>query len=141
MNLFFMCLAILAGIFTTIEASINSQLGKFITPGMATLHSLAVGMAFIMIINLITGNFPSYLRVAHVRPLWLIGGFFGASIIYLSSKSIPELGISNTIILILSSQLLSSLLLDAIVNHVELSVRKMAGLILFLIGAVMYLKE
>lgn len=141
MNLIFMFLAIVAGVFTTIESSINSQLGKYITPGMATLHSLAVGLGFIMVINLVSGNIPSYSKVTTVRPLWLIGGFFGASIIYLSSKSIPQLGISNTIILVLSGQLLSGLILDAVVNHTEISIRKMAGMILFLIGTIMFLKE
>jgi transporter family-2 protein len=136
-----MLLAILAGIFTTIEASINSQLGKHITPGIATLHSLLVGMSFIFVLNLINGNLRYYTRITTVRPLWLIGGLFGASIIYLSSCAIPRLGISNTIILVLSGQLLSGLILDAVVNQVELSVRKLCGLILFLIGAIIYIKE
>lgn len=141
MNPIYMLLAILAGIFTTIEASINSQLGKCITPGIATLHSLMVGMSFILFLNLINGKLSYYTKITTVRPLWLIGGLFGASIIYLSSRSIPQLGISNTIILVLSGQLLSGLILDAIVNQVELSARKIAGLLLFLIGAIMYLKD
>lgn len=141
MNPFYMLLAILAGIFTTIEASINSQLGKFITPGIATLHSLMVGMSFILFLNLINGKLSYYTKITTVRPLWLIGGLFGASIIYLSSRSIPQLGISNTIILVLSGQLLSGLILDAVVNQVELNVRKIAGLLLFLVGAIMYLKD
>ena len=141
MNLFFMLLAILAGVFTTIEASINSQLGKFLTPSIATFHSLMVGMLFIFLMNLVKGNLSRYSKVVTVSPIWLIGGIFGASIIYLSSKSIPKLGISNTIILILSGQMLSGLLIDALINEVAISGKKMAGLILFLIGAIIYLKE
>jgi len=82
MNPFYMLLAILAGIFTTIEASVNSQLGKCITPGLATLHSLMVGTTFILLLNLTTGKLSLYSRITTVRPLWLIGGLFGASIIY-----------------------------------------------------------
>lgn len=141
MNLLYILLAILAGIFTTIESSINSQLGKYITPGVATLHSLMVGMTFILFLNLITGKLVYYAQITSIKPLWLIGGLFGASIIYLSSSAIPQLGISNTIILILSGQLLSGLIVDAIANNVELSVRKFIGLILFLIGAIVYLKD
>ncbi|MDD3173450.1 MAG: DMT family transporter [Herbinix sp.] len=141
MNLFYMVLAIIAGIFTTIESSINSQLGKYISPSLATLHSLIVGMTFILFINLINGKLYYYSKITTVKPIWLIGGLFGASIIYLSSSSIPRLGISNTIILILSGQMLSGLLIDAIVNNVEISVKKVAGLILFLIGTIIYLKE
>ncbi len=141
MNLFYMLLAILAGIFTTIESGINAQLSKYITPSMATLHSLFVGMSFILLINLVNGKLSYYNRITTVKPIWLIGGLFGASIIYLSSKAIPELGITSTIILILSGQLLSGLVIDALANDVELSIRKLAGLIMFLIGAIIYLKD
>ncbi|MHB8130274.1 MAG: DMT family transporter [Mobilitalea sp.] len=141
MNVFSMLLAILAGIFTTIETSINSQLGKYLTPSVATLHSLITGMTFMLLINLFLGNITRYSRIVTVKPIWLIGGFFGAFIIYLSSKSIPVLGISNTLILILAGQLVSGLVIDTFANNVEISVKKMVGLVLFLIGAIMYLKE
>lgn len=141
MNFFSMLLAIVAGIFTTIEASINSQLGKTLTPSVSTLHSLITGMTFFLLINLITGNITRYQKVVTVSPIWLIGGFFGASIIYLSSKSVPVLGITNTLILILSGQLLTGLIIDAIFNDAQISMKKMAGLILFLIGTIIFLKE
>ncbi|WFR56551.1 DMT family transporter [Anaerocolumna sp. AGMB13025] len=141
MNLFAMLLAILAGIFTTIEASINSQLGKYLTPSIATLHSLIVGLTFMFFINLFLGNLPRYAKVTSVNPIWLIGGFFGAFIIYLSSKSIPRLGISSTLILILAGQLVSGLLIDALVNNAEISFKKMMGMIMFLAGAVIFLQE
>ena len=71
----------------------------------------------------------------------MIGGIFGASIIYISSKVVPELGISNTVILVLSGQMVSSLVIDALINHAEVSLKKMMGMILFLIGAIMFLKD
>ncbi len=141
MNLFAMLLAVLAGIFTTIESSINSQLGKYLTPSIATLHSLIVGMTFMLFLNIFLGNIPRYAKVTSVNPFWLIGGFFGAFIIYLSSKAIPNLGISNTLILILAGQMVSGLLIDALINNAEISIKKMAGMILFLTGAVIFLQE
>ncbi|MDF2539571.1 MAG: hypothetical protein K0S76_2592 [Herbinix sp.] len=141
MNIYSMLLAILAGVFTTIETSINSQLGKFLTPSVATLHSLITGVTFIFLINLIKGNLTRYYKVVTVHPLWLIGGLFGAFIIYFSSKSIPALGISNAIILILAGQLISGLILDVMVNNVEVSMKKMLGMILFLIGAIIFLQD
>ncbi|WMJ89047.1 DMT family transporter [Anaerocolumna sp. MB42-C2] len=140
MNIFAMLLAILAGIFTTIESGINSQLGKYLTPSIATLHSLIVGLSFMLLINLCLGNVPRYAKVTTVNPIWLIGGFFGAFIIYLSSKAIPKLGISNTLILVLAGQMVSGLLIDALINNAEISFKKMAGMILFLMGAVIFLK-
>jgi len=141
MNIFSMLLAILAGIFTTIETSINSQLGKYLTPSIATLHSLITGMTFMLLINLFLGNLTRYSKVLTVRPIWLIGGFFGAFIIYLSSKSIPVLGISNTLILILAGQLVSGLVIDTLINNLDISLKKMVGMVLFLIGAIMFLQE
>jgi len=141
MNIYFMLLAILAGIFTTIETSINSQLGKYVTPSIATLHSLITGMTFMLLINIILGNITGYSKVLTVKPIWLIGGFFGAFIIYLSSRSMPLLGISNTLILIVAGQLISGLVIDAVVNNVEISVKKMVGMVLFLIGTIMFIKE
>ncbi|HBY73034.1 MAG TPA: hypothetical protein DEG06_12410 [Lachnospiraceae bacterium] len=141
MNIFFMILAILAGIFTTIESGINSQLGKHLTPSIATLHSLITGLAFIFLINLIKGNLIRYQKIITVKPILMIGGVFGALIIYLSSKAMPVLGISNTVILVLTGQLVSSLVLDTFINNADIGAKKMTGMILFLIGAILFLQE
>jgi transporter family-2 protein len=141
MNIFSILMAIFAGIFTTLETSINAQLGKQVTAGTATLHSLITGTVFMLLIVMLRGNLPNYSKVLTVKPVWLIGGLFGAFIIYFSSRAIPDIGISNTLILILAGQLVSGLVIDACVNNVQISLRKMAGMILFLIGTVMFLKD
>ncbi len=140
MNIVSMLLAILAGVLTTIEATINSRLGRYLTPSIATLHSLMTGLTFVLLINLIFGNLPRYSKVTSVRPIWLIGGFFGASIIYLSARSIPSLGISNALILILAGQLTSGLVMDVFLNNTQISLKKMGGLILFLLGTIMFIQ-
>lgn len=141
MKLIPVILAILAGIFTTIEASINAQLGKYITPVVATLHSLLVGVLLMLLLSMYNSKLSMYNRIVSVKPIWLIGGIFGALIIFFSSKAIPEIGISNTLILILSGQLLTGLVIDVICNDMVVSGRKAIGLILFLIGTIMFLKE
>ncbi len=141
MDPLYLFLAIMAGVFTTIESSINSQLGKYLSPGVAALHSLIVGLLFMMFFTAAKGDISRYTKVVNVKPFWLIGGIFGAMIIYLSSKSIPVLGISNTLILILAGQLLSGLVLDVVVLNAEVSVKKMTGAILFLIGAIIFIRD
>jgi transporter family-2 protein len=141
LNIFSVILAILAGIFTTIETSINAQLGKYITPGIATLHSLITGMAFMLVISLLKGNITRYYKLSGINPIWLIGGFFVAFIIYFSSKAIPDIGISNALILILAGQLISGLIIDVLFNNVEVNMRKTVGMVLFLIGTIMFLKD
>lgn len=134
-------LAILAGIFTTLETSINAQLGKSITPSLATLHSLIIGTIFMALLCVYGGSISAYPRILSANPILWIGGIFGAFIIYFSSKAIPDLGISNALILILSGQLVSGLVLDVYQNNAEISSRKVIGLALFLIGTIMFLKE
>jgi transporter family-2 protein len=132
--------SILAGIFTTLETSINSQLGKYLTPSIATLHSLAVGMVFMLTVSLARGSLTRYYKVFSVSPVRLIGGLFGAMIIYLSSKAIPVLGVSKALTLILAGQLISGLLIDLFVNNNDISWAKVGGLVLFLIGAYQIVK-
>lgn len=141
MDTLYILLAILAGVFTTIESSVNSQLGRYLTPGVAALHSLVVGLLFMFLFTTAKGDISRYVKVVNVKPLWLIGGIFGAMIIYLSSKSMPELGISNTLILILAGQLMSGLVVDAVILNTEISVKKMLGAVLFIIGAIVFIRD
>ncbi len=134
-------LAILAGVFTTVETSINAQLGKSLTPSLATLHSLIIGTLFMLFLCSYSGTVTAYARITTVSPILWIGGIFGAFIIYFSSKAIPDIGISNALILILSGQLVSGLVFDVYLNHIEIGSRKIIGLALFLVGTIMFLKE
>ena len=132
--------ALVAGVFTSLEVSINSQLGKYLTPSIATLHSLATGMAFMLLISLIKGSLVRYYKVASVSPLWLIGGLFGAFIIYFSSKAIPVLGVSKALTLILAGQIATGLLIDFFVNNIDIGWYKVGGFVLFLSGAYLIIK-
>ncbi len=141
MSIISIVLAVLAGIFTTIETSINAQLGKHITPSLATLHSLIIGLIFMVFLCAYGGTLSQYPKIMTVSPVLWLGGIFGAFIIYFSSKAIPSLGISNTLILILSGQLVSGLVIDVYLNNIEISSRKIMGLALFLVGTIMFLRE
>lgn len=127
--------AIVAGIFTTIEASINSHLGKLVTPKIATLHSLVIGALVIFSVTLARGSIKDYIKVLKVSPYWLIGGIFGAGIIYLVTKTIPKLGITMTLTLVVASQILSALFIDVFVLKYEnLNMIKIIGSIMVLLG-------
>lgn len=127
--------AILAGIFTALESSVNSQLGKQLTPSIATLHSLVTGAVLMAAISILRGSYTRYIRVLHVNPIWLIGGLFGAMIIYLSSKSIPVLGVSKTLTLILAAQIITGVAIDTLVNHIGIDIYKIFGVAFLLLGA------
>ncbi len=111
------------------------------TPSIATLHSLATGMVFILLISLLKGSIVRYSRVIHVSPVWLMGGIFGALIIYFSSKAIPVLGASTALIFILAAQLINGCLMDIFINGSDVSARKVMGLMIFLTGACLFIRE
>jgi len=126
--------AILAGVFTTIEVTINTKLGTIITPKLATLHSLITGAIFIFIFNIIKGSIGQYKKIIYVSPQWLIGGIFGALIIYFSTKAMPLLGVTKTLTFLLAAQLVSGLIIDTFILREPLYFYKVAGLILLIIS-------
>lgn len=134
--------AVLAGIFTTIEASINGKLGKLVTPSIATLHSLITGFAFFLVANQIKGNLIRYKKIVTVSPHWLLlGGIFGALIIYFATKAIPHLGVSKALTVIVAAQLISSLFIDVfILQQQRFHLYKVSGVILLLIGTYFIIK-
>lgn len=127
--------AILAGIFTALETSINSQLGKQVSASIATLHSLTTGAILMLGVSLVRGSFSKYLKIFSVSPIWLIGGLFGAFIIYLSSRAIPILGVSKALTLILSAQIITGLVIDLLFAGVGVDVYKIFGVLFLLLGA------
>lgn len=133
--------ALLAGICTALEAGINSNLGKVVSPRIATLHNLATGAIFILIGILLNGNIKQYLNIFNVKPQWLIGGVFGSCIIYFGIKAIPKLGITNTLIIVFAGQIITGLLIDVfILNSEQLYLYKIIGIILLLIGIFFVIK-
>lgn len=127
--------AILAGIFTTIESSINANLGQLVSPKIATLHSLITGTLIIFVLNLLSGSVNDYMKVFKVPITWLLGGFFGAFIIYFATRSMPKLGISTTLTLIVVSQIISGLFIETVIlKTVTLDFYKISGIVMILYG-------
>lgn len=127
--------AILTGVFTTIEATVNAQLGKIVTPKIATLHSLFVGLLVMLIANILNGTLNQYSKVSNVELHWLIGGIFGALIIYLMTLTIPKLGVTITLTIVITSQILSSFYIDTfILKQQQLELTKIIGAFLVVMG-------
>lgn len=128
-------LAIAAGVFTTLEANINSNLGREINPKVATLHSLLVGLLLMLVVNILSGTLSDYSKVSNVRFRWLIGGIFGALIIYFVTKTVPKIGTTITLTLVVASQILSSFYIDTFVlKNEKLEPAKILGAFLVLAG-------
>lgn len=127
--------AILAGGSTALEAFVNGELGKNTTALIATFISLVVGVLFFFISILVTGDFKSLMNISEINPKLLIGGVLGGLVIYFTVKSVPTLGVSNTLTLIVVSQMLIGLLIDGIIlGQGSMHLYKYIGAILLVIG-------
>lgn len=127
--------AILAGGSTALEAFVNGELGKNTTALTATFISLVVGVLFFLISILVTGDLKSLMNISDINPKLLIGGVLGGLVIYFTVKSVPTLGVSNTLTLIVVSQMIIGLLIDGIIlGQGSMHLYKYIGAILLVIG-------
>lgn len=132
-NLGAVLFAILAGVSTAIEAFVNGELGKNTTALIATFISLVVGALFLISI-LLAGDFKDLANINSINPKLLIGGILGGLIIYFTVKSVPSLGVSNTLTLIVVSQMLIGFFIDATLLKESIHLYKYIGAILLVIG-------
>lgn len=131
-------LAISAGIFTTLESSINGHIGKIITPKIATIYSLIVGLAIMLIITIAGGGIGGYRNIARLNTRLLMAGamagVFGALIIYFVAKTVPSLGVTVTLTLVVAAQILSGLYIDIVVLKHHLDFYKVLGAAAVILG-------
>ncbi len=107
--------AVLAGISTTLEAFFNGELEKNKNALTATFISLVIGSLFFLMSILVTGSFKDLSKIGNVNPILLLGGIFGGLIVYFTVRAIPTLGVSNTLTLIVVSQVLLGFILDSLI--------------------------
>ena len=140
MDIFAIIFAFMAGCCTAVEQTINGRLGQAVTPGVATLHNLATGAVLLVILNLCRGNIANYARITSISPFYLFGGLFGAAIVYLSARAVPILGVTKTLALVITGQLLCGLASDIIANGLHVNVSRWIGAVLLLIGSYMMIR-
>ncbi|HGM3505933.1 DMT family transporter [Clostridioides sp. ZZV15-6383] len=127
--------ALLAGGSTALEAFINGELGKSTTALVATFISLAVGAIFFLVSITVTGDLKYLVSINGFNYKLLLGGVFGGLIIYFTVKAIPNLGVSNTLILTLVSQVLVGFFIDSVILGQEtMHLYKYIGVILLILG-------
>lgn len=140
MDILAIIFAFAAGCCTAIEQTINGRLGQVITPGVATLHNLATGAIVLVCLNLFHGNIANYAKITSISPFYLFGGLFGAAIIYLSARAVPILGITKTLALVITGQLICGLAGDIFVHGMQVSASKWIGAVFLLIGSYLIIR-
>ncbi len=114
MKFLFIPMALLAGLIFPVQAGINSRLGSVIGgPVAAAFASFAVGTMGLLC-WIFVSRAPLNLSAGfHQTALWQwVGGLIGAYIVVAMTFLAPRMGAGTLIALLLTGQLLGSLLLD-----------------------------
>lgn len=104
-----------AGIGFAVQAPLNAALGRVIGSGLAAAAiSFGVGFAALLVLTLAFGQGAALGRVAGAGPALLIGGLFGAAVVWSMLWAVPTVGILTAIAALLAGQLGAALVLDAV---------------------------
>ena len=112
-ELMVLLLTFLAGVGLPLQAIINARLGGVLgVPLGATLVNFGVGTLVIAGVLLAMQARPSF-STAIQGPWWLwVGGFFGVFVVTMSLIAAPRVGAATMVALLVTGQLIGSLLLD-----------------------------
>ncbi len=146
-QLFFIILAISAGAAVSVQAVINGSLGAQLNnPMLAATISFGVGFVVALVLFLFSGGFSQAdLNLENISPILFTGGALGvlyvASVLFL----VPKIGVGSTIILVITGQLLLSVLIDHFsllgVTSRALDGPRILGLLLVVAGAYLVIRE
>jgi len=137
-----LALAVIAGLFIAIQAPTNAILGKASgSPVVAAFISFVVGtLALGVMVAASSGRLfaPELRQVPWYA--WL-GGFYGAFFVAMAAFAAPRIGVATMLTAAIGGQILAALMLDHFgllgLARQQVSVERIAGAVLVLIGAVL----
>ncbi|MCO5071226.1 MAG: DMT family transporter [Rhizobiaceae bacterium] len=144
MGLFWSLLGILSGAFIAIQAPINSQLARGLgLPVAAAAFSFLAGAVVLAIVTLVIARSQGVTLDWRAPPPWtfVAGGVLGASYVTISTLLIPRIGAAALMAFLVAGQLIAGMMLDRVgflgMAVREISIGRMAGAVLLLVGALL----
>lgn len=135
-------LLILAGTFVSLQASINARLAKYIGFLEAAFVSFLVGTVTLMILVLFKGE-NNLKSIGEVPIIYLTGGILGALFVFSITYAIHIVGVTGTLAISISVQLLIGLLLDTFdpmkVIKLNISMYNVIGVLFVILGVFLIL--
>jgi bacterial/archaeal transporter family-2 protein len=104
--------AFLGGAFITLQGVANTRISQDIGTWQAAAVTQFIGFLMAMFILLVIRD-KKWKKFKQVNPLYLIGGAFGAVIIFSNVEAIQKIGVTLTIAVILISQLGLTFVIDS----------------------------
>ena len=132
------------GICVALEPTVNSGMGKYITPRLASFHSFLVGILLITIINVLSGGFKEYKFIIKAPPYLWIGGILGVIIVYTGTRVVPIIGLVSTVTIMVAVQLIMGVIIDHFglfgTVKVPVDISKIAGALLMIVAVKLIVK-
>lgn len=133
--------SILAGVLISIQGVFNARMGDKIGLWEASTMVHGIGFAFAFALMIIFGN-GSLKKLGEVNKLYLVGGLFGAIIVFSAMKGITLLGAAVSVSILLVAQLLISTLIDSFglfgSTRVPFDFTKAMGLGIMILGIIVF---
>jgi transporter family-2 protein len=145
-TLFFIVLALVAGIMVPLQGAVNNKLaGALESPILASFVSFVIGTLSLFIFVIVSGTgFSGLASAKNASAVAWTGGLLGAFFVTASVIAIPKLGVALTFSLILASQMLVTIIIDHYglldVPVKEASLPRIAGIFLIVAGVVLIRK-
>lgn len=104
--------ALLGGVFITLQGVANTSISQDVGVWQATTVTQLTGFLLALLI-LIGLRDKSWRNVKQVKPLYLMGGTFGAIVVFSNITAIQKIGVTVTISALLIAQLLLTFVIDS----------------------------
>lgn len=129
----YVLLAVLNGFVIGTSRAINGQLSTVRGAFRASLWNHVVGFVFLTLVLLVLGEWK-FASAAAAPAAAYLGGLFGALFVAVNSHVFPRLGAMNAVLLVISGQMISAVLLDYWSRDAAPTVARCAGVVLVLVG-------
>jgi bacterial/archaeal transporter family-2 protein len=129
----YVLLAVLNGVVIGTSRAINGQLSTVRGAFRASLWNHVVGFVFLTLVLLVLGEWK-FASAAAAPPAAYLGGLVGALFVAVNSHVFPRLGAMNAVLLVISGQMISAVVLDYWSRGAAPTMARCAGVVLVLVG-------
>jgi transporter family-2 protein len=140
MTAFYYLVALVGGVASALQSTINGRLGSAVGAMNAAVISTTVALVLLLAYSLITGQLDPA-RMANSPPAYLLGGALGAVFVTAMIVVVPRLGVVTAVMLAIFGQLLVATIVDHFgllgSQRIEITPVRAAGVVLVFVGFVL----
>jgi transporter family-2 protein len=126
-----------AGVASSVQAVVNSEVGRRTDPITAATISFAVGLAVLLVVGAVSGRLQ-LAEATQLPPILLTGGLFGVLIVTGFATVVPVLGVTESTLIYILGSLAAALAIDAFgllgAPQIPVTLTRIAGIVLAVVG-------